>query len=154
MGSLLACVVAFVYSVGILRLRLHAPLPIAAPAQPDFDFVVTDAFVIAAFVGLSRVLAQALALPRPYWVPVSCLAVIQGASLRAVWSRLLHRVISTALGMLLASTQLSLPLGAWTVCLAVTALCFIKALFSLSIDAPATRKPRRSLALIIRHPRD
>lgn len=33
-----------------------------------------DAVVIGAFVGLSLLLAQMLALQRPYWVPVSCLA--------------------------------------------------------------------------------
>jgi hypothetical protein len=43
-------------------------------------------------------LAEALRLPRPYWVPVSCLAVLQGVTLRAVWNRQFQRVAGTALG--------------------------------------------------------
>lgn len=123
MGSLLACMVAFTYSLAILRVR--APEPVAPLPPFDFDFVVTDAAVIGAFVGLSLLVAQALELQRPYWVPISCLAVIQGVSMRAVWTRHLHRVIGTSLGMVLAWALLSLPLDKWGICVMVTALSFI-----------------------------
>src|SRR5574338_244140 len=81
MGSLLACLIAFFYSIHILRRR--APLPVQPLPALDFDFVVFDAVVIGLFVGLSLALAQLLHLGNAYWVPVSCLAVIQGMSLRA-----------------------------------------------------------------------
>ncbi|WP_370659645.1 FUSC family protein [Massilia polaris] len=68
------------------------PLP-----EPTFDFVIFDSIVIGAFVGIALVLAHALQLDKPYWVPVSCLAVIQGSSLRAVWSKQLQRIIGTVL---------------------------------------------------------
>lgn len=122
MGALLASLIAFFYSLYVLRLQ--APDPVAPLPPPSFDFVVLDAVVIGAFVGLSLAIAQALQLDRPYWVPVSCLAVIQGASLRAVWNRQLHRVLGTAIGMLLAWGLLSLPLDAWRVALLVILLAF------------------------------
>ena len=94
--------------------------------RPDFEFVVLDSVVIGAFVGLSLVAAQLLQLPRPYWVPVSCLAVIQGASLRAVWNRQLQRIAGTGVGLLLFwALAALLPLTPWTVALAVTALTLI-----------------------------
>ncbi|EPZ14418.1 hypothetical protein M622_05410 [Thauera terpenica 58Eu] len=101
--------------------------PEATPTlQPaTFDFVVFDSVMIGAFVALSLVLAQALQLDRPYWVPISCLAVIQGASLRAVWNRQLQRVLGTAAGMVLAWGMLSLSLSPWSIALLVFVLVFI-----------------------------
>src|SRR3546814_8722819 len=53
---------------------------------------------------------QTCALPifeKAYWVPVSCLAVMQGVTLRASWSRNVHRIVGTVIGMGL--TWLLLP---------------------------------------------
>lgn len=123
LGCLLACVIGFLYSVWMLR--RHAPKPAPAPRPPSFDYIVLDAVVIGLAVGASLAVAQALGLPKPYWVPVSCLAVIQGVSLRAVWTKQLHRVIGTALGLALAWGLLSLPLNQWTIALALTLLTFV-----------------------------
>lgn len=123
LGALLAVLIAFVYSLWALRLR--APQAPPAPAPPSFDDVVFDSVVIGAFVGLSLALAQVLGLSRPYWVPITCLAVIQGASLRAVWIRQLHRVLGTAAGLLVAWAILSLPLGPWSVAFVLMGLSFV-----------------------------
>jgi len=121
MGTVLACAVAFVYGLWVDHPQGTAPAP-----RPDFDFVVLDSVVIGGFVGLSLLAAQLLDLPRPYWVPVSCLAVIQGVSFRAVWNRQLQRIAGTGVGLLLFwGLAALLPLTAWTVALAVTALTLI-----------------------------
>lgn len=123
LGTLQAVLIAFVYSLYILRRRT----PQAAPAlpTPSFDFVVLDAVGIAFFVGLSLVLALLLGLERPYWAPISCLAVIQGQSLRAVWTRQTHRIAGTTVGLLLAAGLLALPLNAWGLACLMTALAFV-----------------------------
>lgn len=120
LGVLLAALIAFVYSLAQLARRMAAPDPLRPAAS--FDFVVVDAVVIAAAVGLSLFLADLLQLPRPYWVAVSCLAVVQGVSLRAVWERQLHRVAGTALGLGVTGGLLFLPLDPWGIALAVMAL--------------------------------
>lgn len=123
LGTLLACLIAFFYS--LYALRLQAPQP-ARPLPPArFDYVVFDAVVIGSFVGISLALAQALQLEKAYWVPISCLAVIQGVSLRAVWTRQLHRVLGTGVGLLLAWGLLLLPLNPWTISLAFMALTLV-----------------------------
>lgn len=123
MGCLLACLIALFYSIYILRLQAAQP---ATPLPPaTFDFVVFDSIVIGLFVGISLALAQALQLERPYWVPVSCLAVIQGASLRAVWNKQLHRIIGTGIGVFLAWGLLTLPLDKWSISLLMMVLAFI-----------------------------
>lgn len=123
MGALLACLIAFFYSV--YTLRFLPPQPVAPLPQPGFGFVVFDSVVIGVFVGISLVLAQTLQLEKSYWVPVSCLAVIQGASLRAVWAKQLHRVLGTALGLLVAWGLLLLPLNNWTIALTMMVLSFV-----------------------------
>ncbi|PXW94212.1 fusaric acid resistance family protein [Sphaerotilus hippei] len=123
LGTLQACLIAFGYSLWMLRLRAAEP---ARPLpRPTFDFVVLDPVVIGVFVGLSLALAQALQLERPYWVPVSCLAVIQGASLRAVWNRQLHRVLGTCAGLLLSWLLLLWPMDPWRFVPTMMVLTFI-----------------------------
>lgn len=123
LGSVLALAIAFVYSLHIVS-RRGVPQPTPKP-EPEFDFVVLDSLVIGAFVGLSLLVAMLLHVDRPYWVPVSCLAVIQGASLRAVWTRQLHRIVGTTVGLLLFLAVAKLPLNLWAIAGLITALTFI-----------------------------
>ena len=123
LGCLLACLVAFTYS--LIALRLRGPVARPASTAPDFDFVVLDSVMIATFVALALAIAQLLQLERPYWVPVSCLAVIQGMSLRAVWTRQVHRIGGTVLGMGLTWALLALPLDRWSVTVMIIVLTFI-----------------------------
>lgn len=123
MGCLLASLIAFFYSVHILRRR--DPKPVQPLPAPTFDFVVFDSVVIGLCVGLSLALAQLLQLERAYWVPVSCLAVIQGMSLRAVWDKQVHRLLGTAIGMFVSWGLLSLPLDKWSISIVMIGLTFV-----------------------------
>jgi len=123
LGSLLACLIGLAYSV--LTLPTQPAKAIAALPPARFDFVVFDAIVIGIFVAISLAVAQLLQLTKAYWVPVSCLAVIQGASLRAVWTKQMHRVIGTGIGLLLAWCLLLLPLPPWGMGLVMMGLAFV-----------------------------
>jgi hypothetical protein len=123
LGASQAALVALLYSLFMLRRRPPKTAP--ALGRADFGFVVYDALLIGLFVGLSLLLAQLLELQKPYWVPVSCLAVIQGMNLRAVWNRQLHRIIGTGIGLLLAGVLLWLELTPWGMALAMMALTFV-----------------------------
>ena len=122
LGSLLACLVAFGYSLYTLQRR--APLPAGATPAPGFDVGVADPVISGAFVGVALLVAQLLQMPRPYWVPVSCLAVMQGTSLRAVWNKQLQRILGTVAGVGLAWVCLWPAPGPWAVALLVMALTF------------------------------
>jgi uncharacterized membrane protein YccC len=106
-------------------LRLQPPQPVAPLPPASFDFVVFDSIVIGAFVGISLALAQASQLGRAYWVPVSCLAVMQAGSLRAVWDKQVHRIVGTGIGLLLAWVLLKLPLDQWSVPPMLMGLAFV-----------------------------
>lgn len=122
-GVVLAVCIAYGYSRVMLARQPAPPLP--APVPAGFDAVVVDAVIIAAAVGTSLLLAEWLRLPRPYWVPVSCMAVVQGATLRAVWNRQLQRVIGTGLGVALAGALLMLPLDPLRIAVLVMALTVV-----------------------------
>lgn len=122
LGALLACLIAFFYSLYHLRQQAAEPVRPLPPAS--FDFVVVDSVVIGVFVGLSLTVAQVLRLERAYWVPISCMAVMQGGSLRAVWNKQVQRIVGTAVGLLLAWALLMLVLDAWRVALLMMALTF------------------------------
>ena len=123
MGCLLACLIAFFYS--LYMLRRHAPKPVEPLPVPTFNYVVFDSVVIGVFVGISLAAAQALQLQNGYWVPVSCLAVIQGGSIRKVWNKQLHRLVGTGIGLLVTLGILLLPLDKWTIPLAMMAMTFV-----------------------------
>ncbi|MDR2679138.1 MAG: FUSC family protein [Zoogloeaceae bacterium] len=123
LGCLLATLVAFFYSLVILRKQPSQP---AAPLPPaTFDYVIFDAVIIGGFIGLTLFCAQFLQLEKAYWAPVSCLVVIQGASMRAIWEKQFHRVLGTGVGLLVAWGLLSLPFNAWSLSFAMMALAFI-----------------------------
>ncbi len=123
MGCLQTCLIAFFYS--LFSLRQQAPQPVQPLPPATFDFVVFDSVVLGLFVGLSLLVAQALQLERSYWVPVSCVAVMQGASLRAVWTKQVHRIMGTCIGLLLSWGLLTLPLNQWRISLMMMALAFV-----------------------------
>lgn len=123
MGCLQACLIAFFYSLYSLRRQAAQPVSPLPPAT--FDFVIFDSVVTGVFVGMSLLLAQMLQLERAYWVPVSCLAVMQGVSRRAVWNKQVHRIVGTGIGLFLSWGLLMLPLDPWRFALIMMVLAFL-----------------------------
>ena len=123
MGSLLACLLAFFYSLYSLRQRPAQASP--SIAVPTFDYIVFDSVIIGIFVGISLFLAQSLHLEKAYWVPVSCLAVIQGVSVRAIWNKQLQRIAGTSIGLLVSWGLLLLMTDKWIICLTIMLLTFM-----------------------------
>jgi hypothetical protein len=122
-GALLALLAGIVYA----RIVPQSEAARKAPAPPPLtrEFLLLDPAIIGLAVALSLGIAEALGVERPYWAPISCLAVIQGASLRAIWTRQTQRVVGTALGLVVAAGLLSLPLDPWIVALEITVLTFV-----------------------------
>ena len=123
LGCVLALAVAFVYSLYILRIRPASPIPTIQ--KPNFDFVIFDSVIIGFTVGISLLLAITLELPRPYWVPISCLAVLQGVTVRAGWNSQLQRILGSCLGLFFSWFLLTLSLGQLSICFVMMGLSFI-----------------------------
>ncbi len=126
LGAMFACLLAFCYTLLISRKQLFNNEISVVVVQKTTDTDFLEAFTVGLFVSISVLVAHLFKMQNPYWVPVSCLAVMQGASLRHIWRRSLHRMLGTFIGLgvcwliLLGSNSNSL-----TVCLSIIALQFI-----------------------------
>ncbi|GGY63275.1 FUSC family protein [Cellvibrio zantedeschiae] len=121
LGCMLSCLIAFFYS---LCVNLPAPNPVAA-TEKNIARLFLQSAVIGFFVGGSYLLAEIIGLQKPYWVPISCAAIMQGANFTLVWQRNIHRVAGTVLGMGLAWCIFSQSLQGWSFALAIILLFFI-----------------------------
>ena len=123
LGGLLACAIGFVYSL----YTLWRGAPVQAPPEPvrDVKLVVVDALITGLCVGLALFLADMLQMPKPYWVPVACVAVMQGITFRAVWVKQVHRIVGTAVGLGLAWLLLMLHPQGWFLCMIMMLLSFV-----------------------------
>ncbi|MFD1772237.1 FUSC family protein [Sphingobacterium suaedae] len=96
MGAILTCGLGLVYSILTLRKSTvadhHIPLKKA-------HINLTESLVFGAFLGLSLGVAFLLELQNPYWVPVSCAAVMQGSDIHKVSVRGLQRIVGTLAGL-------------------------------------------------------
>lgn len=121
LGTIGAVFVGLVYSAHILRSR--APMPVR-PRPANMVRQAVDSLIIGVFVGLSLAAAQMLSIEKPYWAPVSCLAVIQGVSLRAVWIRQAERIVGTMLGLGVTWALVTLAADPWSIAIAIIVLTF------------------------------
>lgn len=124
LGALLACVLALLYSLLVIRRYPPQQVVIAAEKKIRFAGIFTSS-VIGLVMGLSLVTAHLLKLNNPYWVPISCIAVMQGANRRHVMQRSLQRILGTFIGLGFGWLILSFHPTAVTVCLSILVLQFI-----------------------------
>jgi len=125
LGCMGACLLALIYSFFQACFFSRDTLLSPPPADPRIEAIFLEATVIASFIGGSYLLALLVELENPYWVPVSCAAILQGASFRDTWHRNVHRILGTIIGMGLAWIIFSFSPGVWELALLITVLSFI-----------------------------
>lgn len=123
LGTIFACLLALFYSLYILR-RIPSKVSPLFVRTAD-RFMVIESAIIGGFICLSLLVGHLLRLDNPYWIPISCLAVMQGLNVAHVGRRSFHRILGTFIGlgftwMLLASNPTALHL-----CLAILVPQFI-----------------------------
>lgn len=84
-----------------------------------FTFVTTLAAFIAFFFEFDR----------SYWVPLSCVAVMSGATIIATYNRAIQRGIGTVIGIIIASLILAVEPSGFLIALFILVLTFITELF-------------------------
>ncbi|ESU29224.1 hypothetical protein FLJC2902T_06180 [Flavobacterium limnosediminis JC2902] len=123
MGTMLACVIAFIYSILITK---------GAVFKSEFVVVVQrsyatifEAVVIGFFMSVSLLTGLLLKLDNPYWLPISCAAVIQGVTLQQVWRRTFQRILGTFVGLSLTWGLLEFDLNLFWICFSIMVLQFV-----------------------------
>lgn len=123
LGAMSTCMLAFIYSMCTMKNYTLADETIVFEKAKRVD--IGESAIQALFIGASLLVATSLRLDNPYWVPVSCAAVMQGASRRHIWERGINRVVGTFLGAGLAWFLLDLEMSGLTICISIVLLQFI-----------------------------
>lgn len=93
--------------------------------DPRVNAIILEGALVAFFITLAYVLAVFLALPNALWVPISCAAILQGATYRMIWHRNVHRIVGTALGMGVAWLLFSMHPNYWVLALSMMLFQFL-----------------------------
>ena len=126
LGSLGALAVGCVYSLIVLYQAFLYKNDVATPPPAGFKAgILIDSVGIALILTAALTIAHLLAMPRPYWVPMSCYVVLQGASLQLAWFRHLHRIVGTVLGLILAYAILYWHPSVWGIAFGIAILTFL-----------------------------
>lgn len=123
MGCIAACLLAFVYGFMVRTKNKEENETIIV--RKNLISGTAESAIFGVFIGISLAVAKFCALENPYWVPVSCLAVMQGVSTKHIWQRSLQRIIGTFLGLGLAYILLMLKLPIWGICLGIMLMQFV-----------------------------
>lgn len=120
LGVIIACLISLLYSLITLRGQAN-PQRMVVFRENQYTNI-TESMIFGATIGTSLLVAKLLDMENPYWVPISCMAVMQGISTYQVWERALQRVAGTVMGLGLTWLLLQLPLNVWQVCLCIIGL--------------------------------
>lgn len=123
LGTISTCMLAFIYSICTMKNYTFANEKIVFEKAKRID--VGESLILALFIGGSLFVATLLQLDNPYWVPISCAAVMQGASRRHIWERSINRVVGTFIGAGLAWFLLDMEMSGLAICIAIVILQFI-----------------------------
>lgn len=123
LGTISTCMLAFIYSIIVMKNYTLADEKIVFEKAKRVDF--NQSAILALFIGGSLLIATLLKLDNPYWVPVSCAAVMQGATRRHIWERSINRVVGTFVGAGLAWFLLDMQMSKLAICVTIVLLQFI-----------------------------
>lgn len=126
LGTMFACSLALIYSL-LLSQKTTSQNPVVVTtvfARKEYSSLV-EALIIGIFMFVSLLSGHLLQLQNPYWVPISCLAVMQGVTLHHIWQRGFQRILGTLIGLALTWLILSLNTSLLGICLSIIALQFI-----------------------------
>lgn len=122
LGGMLSCGLAFIYSI----MTGANDLPTTkVETDPQVNAIILEGALVAFFIAFAYLLAVLLALPNALWVPISCAAILQGATYRMIWHRNVHRIVGTAIGMGVAWCLFSLHPNYWVLALSMIFFQFV-----------------------------
>ena len=122
-GTILACILAFFYSLYITKKHPSELLP--TPKRKVDYANLTESAIIGIFIALSLLVGHYFNLDNPYWIPVSCCAIMQGVSVTHVWQRSIHRISGTLIGMGLTWILVQFNFSLLEICICILILQFI-----------------------------
>lgn len=126
LGTMFSCFLALIY---LLNLSLKQGGKLKKEVVPVMEKNTYanfwEAIILGIFISLSLATGRIFHLDNPYWIPISCAAVMQGASIYNIWQRSFQRILGTFIGLGLCWLILTGEPSNWMICLAIILLQFI-----------------------------
>lgn len=122
-GVMIACMIALFYS--ILMLPKISSKPDVVILQKNAYINMTESIIFGLTIGLALLVAIFLKLENPYWVPISCMAVMQGVNTKHIWVRAVQRVLGTFVGLGLTWFVLQMNITTLGICICILLLQMI-----------------------------
>lgn len=98
-SAFFTCLLIFIYSLYVVR-RYPPPSQVYRFNKPHYANVY-DSVIMGFTIGSSLLIGYLFELDKPYWLPISCMAVLQAMSLRVVYQRTIQRILGTIIGLLI-----------------------------------------------------
>jgi hypothetical protein len=96
MGTILTCGIGLIYS--LLTLKATEGAENKVYHKSAYTNIV-ESLIFGLVMAASLAVAFSLNIENPYWIPISCLAVMQGSSSKHIWIRGTQRIIGTLIGL-------------------------------------------------------
>jgi len=131
LGTMFACTLALIYSFIVGRKYLSkTPIRIiqSVPLKTQIDYLIRS-IIVGVFMLISLLVGNVLHFNNPYWIPISCMAIMQGISLYHVWQRALQRIAGTFIGIGVCWALISISQAPLYLCICIMLLQFIIEIF-------------------------
>ncbi|MEC4113382.1 FUSC family protein [Myroides pelagicus] len=131
MGTMFACSLAMIYSLLIgkkYNSKTAIPQIYHVPIKEQVEYLIRS-LIVGGFLSFSLLTGNLLKLDNPYWIPISCAAIMQGITLYHVWQRALQRIAGTFVGLALCWLLISLSDSPLYFCICIMVLQFIIEMF-------------------------
>lgn len=123
-GTIISSIIAIIYSLLVTKkTSLQNNIQVTIKRNRYTDFI--ESVILGLFMFISLGIGFLFDLNNPYWIPVSCAAVMQGTTKYHVWQRGTQRVLGTFLGVGLCWIVLSFGKTPLLICLSIIVLQFI-----------------------------
>ncbi|WP_041537210.1 FUSC family protein [Pseudopedobacter saltans] len=127
-GTMTACTFALIYSLIQSKTSntqlIHEKRDLSITGLKNYANHI-EAVIIALFMFGAMLVGHLLEIEKPYWIPVSCIAVMQGVTIKHTWRRGLYRIAGTFMGMAFCWVILSLVNHAFVLYLVIVILQYI-----------------------------
>lgn len=126
LGLMFSTLLVLIY--GLLRIKSdiaqHATNRREKNLPQDRYSNIYESIILGIFMFASLFLGLYLKLSNPYWIPISCLAVMQGVDTVNVWRRSLQRMMGTVIGLGVSWLLLPILQTPFSICLGIFILQF------------------------------
>ena len=124
-GAIMTSFIAIFYSIFFIKNKNNKINNLQIVLKKNKYTDIIESIILGFFMFISLWSGFLLDIKNPYWIPVSCAAVMQGATKYHIWERVIQRILGTFLGLGLCWIVLSINKSNFSICVSIIVLQFL-----------------------------